>query len=240
MEATAEWRHLTLHSGSLDKMSFPCSYEDQRPGNKGPFYCNRGIHPKIEPKPEDAPPVAIAILEALVCHNCRQTKARNHQEYQRQQDNTESPIANFPSPTLVDREEPMNLDSLEGATTAPPPFSSATLALPKKKITIQEYHRCKATEEQQVTTFLNQDENGEDLDYEDFDPQDDPANIQTLSDTDTSHADARSPATARCLDPSAPESHHPSDPRCDYSNAPRQHWPRHRSRYGDIQCYHHN
>ena len=49
---------------------------------------------------------------------------------------------------------------------------------PKKKITIQEYNHCKATEEQWAATFLDQDENGEDLDYEDFKPQDDPANIQ--------------------------------------------------------------
>ena len=72
----------------------------------------------------------------------------------------------------------MNLDGLEGATTAPPLSSSATLVLPKKKITIQEYHCRKAAEEQWVTTFLDQDKNGEDLDYEDFDPQDDLANIQ--------------------------------------------------------------
>ena len=78
----------------------------------------------------------------------------------------------------MDQEKPTNLDDLEGTTTAPPPSSSAMLAPPKKKITIQEYHCHKAAEEQWVTTFLDQDENGEDLDYEDFDPQDNLANIQ--------------------------------------------------------------
>ena len=29
VEAMAEWRHLQLHSGSLDRLPFPHSYEDQ-------------------------------------------------------------------------------------------------------------------------------------------------------------------------------------------------------------------
>ena len=33
-------------------------------------------------------------------------------------------------------------------------------------------------EQQLASAYLNKDENGEDLDYDDFDPQDDPANIQ--------------------------------------------------------------
>ena len=82
VEATAEWRHLTLHGNSLDKMPFPCSYEDQGPGNEGQFYRNRGICPEIEPTPEDAARVANVMLEALACHNCWQTEARDHQEYQ--------------------------------------------------------------------------------------------------------------------------------------------------------------
>ena len=28
LEAMAEWRHLQLHGGSLDRLPFPCSYED--------------------------------------------------------------------------------------------------------------------------------------------------------------------------------------------------------------------
>ena len=156
-----------------------CLYEDQQPSNEDPFYRNRGIHPdKVEPTPENAPHVANAMLEALAHHNHQQTKARDCQEYQRQQDNTESPIANYPSPTPVDRDERMNLDGLEGATAAPPPSSSATSAPPKKKISIQEYKHHKAAEQQWAATYLNQDKNGGDLDYEDFEPQDNPANIQ--------------------------------------------------------------
>ena len=49
---------------------------------------------------------------------------------------------------------------------------------PKKKISIQEYNHHKAAEQQWAATYLDWDENGEDLDYEDFEPQDDPANIQ--------------------------------------------------------------
>ena len=129
------------------------------------------------------------MLEALAHHNCRQSEARDHQEYQQQQDNTESPMADFPSPTPVDWNEPMDLEGLEGATVAPqlsrpaitvPPLSSsATLAPAKKKvISIEEYNCCKATEWQLACAYLNRDENGEDLDYEDFEPQDNPANIQ--------------------------------------------------------------
>ena len=89
VEATGEWRHLKLHCGSLDRLPFPCSYEDQRPGNEGPFYHNRGIRPnKVEPTPEDAPHVANTMLEALAHHNRPQSEARECQEYQQQQDNT--------------------------------------------------------------------------------------------------------------------------------------------------------
>ena len=190
VEATAEWRYLQLHGGSLDRLPFPRSYEDERPSNEGPFYHSRGICPnEIEPTPENAPQVANAMLEALAHHNHWQSEARDHQEYQRQQDNTESPMANFPSPMPIDRDEPTDLEGLEGATVAPqlsnpatmvPPLpSSATLVPAKKKvISIEEYNHCKATEWQLASTYLDRDEYWEDLDYEDFDPQDDPANIQ--------------------------------------------------------------
>ena len=129
------------------------------------------------------------MLEALACQNHRQSEARDHQEYQQQQDNTEFPMADFPSPTSVDREEPTDLEGLEGATvapqpsspttTAPPLSSSATLVPAKKKvISIEEYKCCKAAKRQLASIYLNRDKNGEDLDYEDFEPQDDPANIQ--------------------------------------------------------------
>ena len=189
VEATAEWRHLQLHGGSLDRLPFPHSYEDQQSSNEGPFYCSRGICPnEVKPTLENAPCVANAMLEVLACHNHRQSKARDCQEYQQQQDNTESPITNFPLPTPVDQDKPMDLGGLEGATTAPSPFSSTTMVPPlsssavpvpaKKKISIQEYNRHKAAEQQRVSTYLNRDDNGEDLDYEDFELQDNPANIQ--------------------------------------------------------------
>ena len=99
VEAMAEWRHLQLYRGSLDRLPFLHSYEDQWPGNEGPFYCSRGICPnEVEPTPQNAPQVANAMLEALAHHNCQQSEARDCQEYQWQQDNTEFPLADFPSP----------------------------------------------------------------------------------------------------------------------------------------------
>ena len=190
VEAMAEWRLLQLHGGSLDRLPFPRSYEDERPGNEGPFYGNRGIHPnEIEPTPENAPQVANTMLEALACHNCQQSEARDHQEYQQQQENTESQMADFPSPTPVDQDEPMDLEGLEGATVALQPSSSATMAPPlsssaasapakKRVISIEEYNCHRAAERQLVSAYLDRDENGEDLDYEDFEPQDNPTNIQ--------------------------------------------------------------
>ena len=97
-------------------------------------------------------------------------------------------MANFPSPMPVDRDEPTDLGGLEGATVAPQPSSSATMAPSlsssatsapaKKKISIEEYNRRRAVEWQLASAYLDRDENGEDLDYEDFEPQDHPANIQ--------------------------------------------------------------
>ena len=189
VEATMEWRHLQLHRGSLERLPFLRSYEDECPGNEGPFYHSRGIHPnEIEPTPENAPQVANAMLEALAHHNHLQSEARDHQEYQWQQDNTESLMADFPSPTPIDRDEPTDLEGLEGATAVlpssnpatmvPPPSSSATSAPAKKKvISIEEYNYHKATEQQLASAYLDKDKNGEDLDYDNFDPQDNPANI---------------------------------------------------------------
>ena len=186
----AEWKHLQLYRGFLDRLPFPHSYEDERPGNEGPFYCRKGICPhEMEPTLENTPQVANAMLEALARHNCQQSEARDHQEYQQQQDNTESPMADFPLPTPIDWNEPTDLEGLEGttvalqsaspATTASPPSSSATLAPVKKKaISIEEYNHCKAEEWELASAYLDKDENGETLDYDDFDPQDDPANIQ--------------------------------------------------------------
>ena len=98
-------------------------------------------------------------------------------------------MANFPSPVPIDRDEPMELEGLEGATVAPqspnptttvPPLSSsATPILAKKKvISIEEYNHYKATEWQLASAYLDKDKNGEDLDYDDSNQQDNPANIQ--------------------------------------------------------------
>ena len=129
------------------------------------------------------------MLEALAQHNRWQSEARDCQEYQRMKDNTESPMADFPSPMLVDRHEPTDLEGLEGTTVAPQSASPATMALPpssstasvpakKKVISIEEYNRCKAAMWELASAYLDKDENGEDLDYDDFDPQEDPDNIQ--------------------------------------------------------------
>ena len=110
------------------------------------------------------------MLEALAHHNCQQSEARDHREYQRQQDNTESLMADFPSPTPVDQDEPTDLEGLEGATVAPQPSRSATMAPPpsssatsvpakKKIISIEEYNHCKAAERQLASTYLDRDEN---------------------------------------------------------------------------------
>ena len=147
VEAMSEWRHLKLYGGSLDRLPFPRSYEDQWTGNEGPFYCSRGICPnEVKPTLENAPLVANAMLEALAHHNHQQSEARDCQEYQRQQDNIESLMADFPSPTPVDWDEPTDLEGLEGATVAPspssstttmpPPSSSSTWVPAKKKILI--------------------------------------------------------------------------------------------------------
>ena len=122
-------------------------------------------------------------------------------------------MADFPSPTPVDRDEPMDLEGLEGATTAPSPSSSATTAPPpsssttlvptKKKISIQEYNCCKVAEQQLASTYLNRDENGEDLDYEDFD---DPANFQIGYLTLTPILqDASTPVPQSAATPAAPD-----------------------------------
>ena len=59
-----------------------------------------------------------------------------------------------------------------------PPSGSTTSAPAKKKvISIEEYNRCKAAERELASAYLDKDENGEDLDYDDFNPQDNPANI---------------------------------------------------------------
>ena len=72
VEAMAEWRHLKLYGGSLDRLPFLCSYEDQWPGNEGPFYHSQDIRPnEVMPTLQNVPQVANAMLEALAHHNCQ-------------------------------------------------------------------------------------------------------------------------------------------------------------------------
>ena len=39
-EACETWHHLKIHSGDIDHLPYPRSYEDQRPGNECMFYRN--------------------------------------------------------------------------------------------------------------------------------------------------------------------------------------------------------
>ena len=146
VKATEEWKFITIHSGSLDRIPFPHSYKDQRLGNEGPFYRSKGICPQIEPMPEDTPRIANSMLEVLARHDRQQSKARDRQEYQRQQDNTNSLMADFPSLTPADQEATTIPDCSEGMTVA------AVLA--KKKITVQEYHRHQAEKEQHAAAYM--------------------------------------------------------------------------------------
>ena len=66
---------------------------------------------------------------------------------------------------------------LSSTTASEPPESTASVP-EKKKITLDKYNRCKALKLQQTAASPNLDENGEHLDYDDFEPDDDPDNIQ--------------------------------------------------------------
>ena len=192
-EACETWHHLKIHSGDIDHMLYPRSYEDQRPGNECVFYRNRRNTMKdVKIRHENAPCIANVMIEALVRLDCWQKEARDHQEYQQQQDSTTSPRAAFPLPRTADQDittelDPTLLEGVEGATAAPEPSSSTTASEPsestapipeKKKITLDEYNRHKALKLQQMAASPNLDENGERLDYDNFEPEDNPDNIQ--------------------------------------------------------------
>ena len=146
----------------------------------------------VEIWPENAPRIANVMIEALAWHDRRQREASDCQEYQRQLDSTNSPGVAFPPPRTTDQDattelDPALLEGVVGATAAPEPSSSTTASEPsestapvpeKKKITLDEYNRCKALKLQQTAASPNLDENGEHLDYNDFEPDDDPDNIQ--------------------------------------------------------------
>ena len=132
------------------------------------------------------------MIEALAQHDHRQREARDHQEYQWQLDSTDLPGVAFPLPRTSDQDfttelDPTLLEGVVGTTAAPEPLSSTTASklsestapVPeKKKITLDEYNCCKALKLQQTVASPNLDENGEHLDYNDFEPDDDPDNIQ--------------------------------------------------------------
>ena len=192
-EARETWHHLKLHSRDIDHLLYPQSYEDQCPGNECVFYRNRGATMEdVKIWPENTPHIANMMIEALAQHNCQQREARDHQEYQWQLDSTDLPGVAFPPPRTMDWDvttelDPALLEGVVGATAALEPLSSTTVSKPsestapipeKKKITLDEYNRCKALKLQQTVASPNLDENGERLDYDDFEPDDDPKNIQ--------------------------------------------------------------
>ena len=83
--------------------------------------------------------------------------------------------------------DPALLEGVVGAMAAPEPSSSTTASEPsestvpileKKKITLDKYNCRKALKLQQTAASPNLDENGEHLDYNDFEPEDNPDNIQ--------------------------------------------------------------
>ena len=146
----------------------------------------------IEIRPENAPHIANVMIEALTQHDHWQREAIDHQEYQRQLYSTDLPGVAFLPPRTADRDVTTELDpallvGVVGTTAAPEPLSStmasepsvSTVPVPeKKKITLDEYNRCKALKLQQTVASPNLDENGERLDYDDFELDDDPDNIQ--------------------------------------------------------------
>ena len=192
-EARETWHHLKIHSGDIDCLPYPRSYEDQRPGNECVFYRNQGATIKdVEIWPKNAPRITNMMIEALARHDRRQREARDHQEYQQQLDSTDLPGVAFPPPRTMDQDvttelDPTLLEGVVGTTAALEPLSSTTASklsestapvLEKKKITLDKYNHCKALKLQQTVASPNLDENGERLDYDDFELDDDPNNIQ--------------------------------------------------------------
>ena len=192
-EARETWHHLKMHSGDIDCMPYLRSYEDQHPGNECVFFRNWGATMEdVEIRPKNAPHIASMMIEALTRHDHWHREARDCQEYQRQLDSTTLPRATFPPPGTTDRDvttelDPTLLEGVEGATAAPEPSSSttaperseSTTPVPeKKKITLDEYNHRKALKLQQTATSPDLDENGQHLDFNDFEPEDDPDNIQ--------------------------------------------------------------
>ena len=152
----------------------------------------------VEIWPENAPHIANVMIEALAQHDCWQREARDCQEYQWQLDSTDLPGVAFLPPRTTDWDvttelDPALLEGVVGVTAAPETLGSTTASepsestapIPEKKITLDEYNCCKALKLQQTVASLNLDENGERLDYDDFEPEDNPDNI---------HIDYQTPA----------------------------------------------
>ena len=206
-KARETWHHLKIHSGVIDHLLYPRSYKDQCPGNECMFYRNwEATMEDVKIRPENAPHIANVTIEALARHDHWQREARDCQEYQRQLDSTDLPGVTFPPPRTTDRDvttelDPALLEGVVGATAVPEPLSSTTASEPsestapvpeKKKITLNEYNHCKALKLQQTVANPNLDKNGECLDYDDFEPEDDPDNIQI---------DYQTPAPSTALSP---------------------------------------
>ena len=146
----------------------------------------------VEIQPKNTPRITNVMIEALARHDHWQREARDCQEYQWQLDSTDLPGVTFPLPRTVDWDvitelDPTLLEGVVGTTAAPEPLSSTMVSEPsestapileKKKITLDEYNRCKALKLQQTAASPNLDKNGGSLDYDNFEPNDDPDNIQ--------------------------------------------------------------
>ena len=146
----------------------------------------------VEIRPENTPRITNVMIEALAQHDHWHREARDCQEYQWQLDSTNLPGAAFPLPRTTDWNvttelDPTLLEGVVGAKAAPEPLSStmasdpseSTAPIPeKKKITLDEYNHHKALKLQQTAASPNLDENGEHLDYDNFELDDDPNNIQ--------------------------------------------------------------
>ena len=146
----------------------------------------------VEIRPKNAPHIPNMMIEALAQHDRQQREARDHQEYQQQLDSTDLPGFTFLPPRTADRDvttelDPTLLEGVEGTTAAPESSSFTMVSKPsesrvpipeKKKITLDEYNHHKALKLQKTAASPDLDENGEHLDYDDFEPDDDPDNIQ--------------------------------------------------------------
>ena len=95
--------------------------------------------PWVEQMPENTLRIANTMLEALAHHDRRQSEAWDCQEYLWQQNNTSSPIADFPSLPQANQEDTTSSDDAQGTTMA--------VSVPKTKITVEEYQHCRLSKQ---------------------------------------------------------------------------------------------